>query len=398
MVARPPILAFDNNSWFSERRNRQQLLSRLAGLGWRVVYSNGPADWWERGSDRWRQSPRLGSFVKSEGVLIDLPSRLLPRWRRLPLWDKFAVDAHARHLRRLAGHPAAGQFILFFFNPMFFEYVRILDPRWVAFHVRDVFPEIPGWDIAHQADYEKLIHQADLLTVPAPSVTTTLPESERSKARLLLNGADVQLFKTGSSLPCPSDLAAIATPRIGYVGVVSLKIDFELLAELAKRRPVWQWVFIGPIPRDHKGLLGGDPTATQLWEECLALPNVHYLGPRPYEELPAYMAHMDVNTQIYRIDGKRGSWARYAFPLKLNEYLATGRPVVSCDLKDVRRLRSVVALVDGADAWERALAEAIENDGVGTPALRLNVAHQHSWDSRAAELDEWLRDLVRQER
>jgi len=68
--------------------------------------------------------------------------------------------------------------------------------------------------------------------------------------------------------------------------------------------------------------------------------------------------------------------------------------VVSCDLKDVRRLKNVVALVDGADAWEHALREAIENGGIGTPALRQDVARQHSWDSRTADLDRWLRKLT----
>lgn len=394
---RTPILAFDNNEWFADMKNRQQLLGRLSARGWPVTYSNGPLDVWERHTPSWAH-PALfhGHKTSADGVRVDRPGLVLARYRRLHTYDDIAVRLHLRHLRSLSGIARARDFVLFLFNPAYLTYVERLQPRWVVFHVRDVFAALPHHGAGATDDLAALAARADLLTVPSPGVIDTLPPAVRAKTRTLPNAADAELFARGADCPVPPDLAEIPRPRIGYIGALSLKFDFRLVSELARRQPRWHWVLIGPQPRDSSNLIGGSECATQAWTECLANPNVHFLGPRPYASLPAYAAAMDVNTIPYDLESDGSQWARYAVPLKLHEYLAAGPPVVSCDLPFIREHSAILAIATTPTRWETELARALDGQSVSTPAQRRAVALANTWDARADQLDIWLRELTGQ--
>ena len=116
--------------------------------------------------------------------------------------------------------------------------------------------------------------------------------------------------------PEPADLARDPHPRIGYVGRSSRRWIGSTLTGIARRRPDWSIVLVGPV--GHMGMRAAHKAA------LLALPNVHYLGNRAVREMPAYMRHMDVCLLCYALT----DYTRYIFPLKLHEYLAAGRPVV----------------------------------------------------------------------
>ena len=209
-----------------------------------------------------------------------------------------------------------------------------------------------------------------------------------------LNGADVDNVARCLREPCPADLAGIAHPRVGYVGVISQKVDIALISALAQRQPTWQWVFVGPIPGGDDGRMGGSQVAFETWTALLALPNVHWLGAKSHDEVGRYMGHMDVNTMPYVIDDRAGGWAHFAYPLKPHEYLAAGLPVVSADMIDVRRHIDVLELVDGIDAREAAVARALAGAAPGDVAARQAVAAANSWDGRVYDLETWFTELA----
>ena len=124
---------------------------------------------------------------------------------------------------------------------------------------------------------------------------------------------------------------------------------------------------------------------------CRELKNVHFLGVKPYEQIADYAARMDVLAMIYRMEA--GEWVRTAYPLKLHECLATGKPVVCAPLPLVRIHADVVDIADTVEDWVKALGRAISGAGVGTPELRRHVASENTWEKRAAELDQWLREM-----
>jgi UDP-galactopyranose mutase len=174
-------------------------------------------------------------------------------------------------------------------------------------------------------------------------------------------------------LPAPPDLAAIPRPRLGWAGVLDERFDGALVAEAARLRPDWHWILLGPTARIDPAEL---PKAT----------NLHYLGPRPYADLPAYLGHVDVGVMPFA----RNAATRYISPTKTPEYLAAGLPVVSTPIADVVRTFGTAGLVHvagTAEGFVRA-CEAAMTDG---PARRKWQAEVDAWLAQNSWDDTWAR-------
>jgi glycosyltransferase involved in cell wall biosynthesis len=132
---------------------------------------------------------------------------------------------------------------------------------------------------------------------------------------------EVSHFATARrSMTGPPDQARIGGPRLGFFGVIDERMDLDLVAGIADSRPSWQLVMIGPVVKI-------DPAALPL------RPNLHWMGPRDYRELPAYLAGWDVALMPFAINEA----TRFISPTKTPEYLAGGVPVVSTPISDVVR-------------------------------------------------------------
>jgi len=393
MVRHLPIIGFGPNDWQGPWMNRQEILSRLGGRGWPVLYTTGPRHIWELGSKAWTAAPLLGRIDRHDGVLVDTPGRLLSRWQRVGPWDVMVRRRFARRLRRAMACAPGEPFIAFLFDPRFYTYLAALEPRYVLFHIYDYF-HFDGDDRdsrAAAAGLEALAKRADLITYAGPMMDQCLPASEWARARLLANGTNAAAFRAGAELPCPEDLARVPARRIGFVGNITPKVDLALVMELARRRPEDHWVFVG-FPSFPAGALGAD--AARLWQDCLARPNIHWLGGKTHDVLPEYAGHMDVHALPYRVDAPGLPWTRYINPLKLYSALATGRPVVSVPLASIKGLAHVVDMAATPEEWAQALDRALASGGVGTPPLRQAVAAQNSWETRIDELESWLSELI----
>ena len=101
---------------------------------------------------------------------------------------------------------------------------------------------------------------------------------------------------------------------------------------------------------------------------------------------------MDVNIICYRL--KKGMWTQGIYPLKLHEYLATGKPVVSSPLSSVKEFSAVVALADDVDQWHQRISSALRYGGVGTTAARRSVAQENDWSARVLRIRQLLDQLV----
>lgn len=385
------VIGFDANDWVGPWMNRQQILSRLAQRGWSVWYSTGAPYRWEIQKQR-DNYPIANRICEHNGVNVACAGRFLPRWPRFPLLDRLAVTAHGVFLRRQILRNGNRRIIAHVFNPEYEPYVDALKPDYLVFHLRDDFQNIGHWDERCQNALERLARRADLLIVSSHCMLGQLPASLRPRARELANGADVKAFAEGARLPEPEDLVKIPHPRIGYIGALSLKFDWDMLLALAEREVGWHWVLVGPMKHV------GDTSTEEKANRCIALPNVHWLGTKLHTALPAYVAHCDVNVMLYRVSDGLGSWARSGSPLKLHEYLASGQPVVGSCIPSVEQFRHVVAIPDparGVEAWREALSDAIRNGGVSEPPIRYAVAADNSWDLRVTVLEGWYQEMIR---
>ena len=387
------LLSFGPNPWFGPWMNRQHLLSRLAGRGWGVVYTTGALSLWDRGHEEWKDAPLRTTWEASDGVRVIRPGRLAAYWPRAGQWARWARRRHLAAMRAAAdrGFGRGCCCIAYLFHPKFYPYVAEAWEGPVVYHVYDALSLAPGWTLEMASLEAALAKRADLVVAVTEQMADLLPADARAKTRVLPNGADVGAFERGPERPCPPDLAAVPRPRIGYVGNVSPKVDLPLVAHLAQRHPEWHWVFVGRLVPGPSGMRPGSPFREE-WERCERLPNVHYLGEKPHGDLPAYVGHMDVNTMCYRSEGK--GWWGAGYPLKMHEYLAVGKPVVSADIESVRPFESVVALARGVDEWSRCIGEALAGRGRGTPDERRRVAAENSWDKRVEKLEAMLSPLL----
>ncbi|MEO7961619.1 MAG: glycosyltransferase [Ginsengibacter sp.] len=142
----------------------------------------------------------------------------------------------------------------------------------------------------------------------------------------------------------PCDQASIPRPRFGFYGVIDERFDAELIREVATRRPEWQFVLIGPIIKIDPAILP-------------RLENIHYPGPKQYEELPAWLSGWDIAMIPFLLNDS----TKYISPTKTPEYLAAGVPVISSSIVDVVNPYAIDGLVHIADN-ANAFIEAAEKE------------------------------------
>lgn len=166
----------------------------------------------------------------------------------------------------------------------------------------------------------------------------------------------------------PEDVRGIPRPRVGYVGSFdAVTFDPELLNALAAARPDVHFVMVGP------------DSLPPGWRDK---PNIHYLGPKPYDDVPPYMAACDVSIMPYL---QNSAWIEACNPIKMKEYLAVGRPVVSVPFYELRNYEGLIAVARTVEDWSRALDEALSpssNTAEAVARRRARVENE-TWTHKA---------------
>ncbi|MCG8314452.1 MAG: glycosyltransferase [Pseudomonadales bacterium] len=181
------------------------------------------------------------------------------------------------------------------------------------------------------------------------------------------HGVDFDHFNQAlkGNLTTPSDISTVAKPIIGCFGLIDDRIDLELISKLAKAHPEWSFIMIGRLDVDSN--------------PCENLKNVHFLGRRPYSDLPRYAASFDVSIMPYKPKHRMNINCN---PLKLREYLSTGTPIVSARIPQAEQYADVIAIADDTASYEQAILSAIENDTSTAQTARLNRVKDSTWDAR----------------
>lgn len=195
---------------------------------------------------------------------------------------------------------------------------------------------------------------------------------------LVPNAADAQAFLAKPSSE-PADIANIPRPRMGTVGALdAYKVDVSLLREVARTRPEWHFVLIGPVDYSETSEENGVA-------ELTALPNVHFLGWKPKEEIPAYVHAFDVAIIPYR----ESPYNRSSFPLKFWEFMASGKPVVASGLPSLGPYKNLITFAVSREEFAAGIAYALER-GVEGREARIAEAKRHDWSGRVNVLEQLL--------
>ena len=162
----------------------------------------------------------------------------------------------------------------------------------------------------------------------------------------------------------PDDQMAIPHLRIGFYGVIDERFNIKLIGDVATQRPDWQFILIGPVIKINP-------------EDLPRNANIHYLGPKSYQQLPSYLAGWDIAIVPF----EKNESTKYISPTKTPEYLAAGKPVVSSSIRDVVRPYGEQGLVHIADTTEEFIA-AVEKE--------INTTDKSDWNTK---VDEFLSQI-----
>ncbi|HWX52216.1 MAG TPA: glycosyltransferase [Solirubrobacteraceae bacterium] len=277
-------------------------------------------------------------------------------------------------VRRAARRLGLRRPILWAYVPQAEALLGALDPSLVIYHCVDDIAAHERIDTASfRAAEERFAARADLVLASAPSLAERMGTLS-DHVLYAPNVADTELFARALQPGAPDTaLAQLPEPRILFTGaIVSVKLDFGLIVELARLRPAWSFALVGPV-----GL--GDPRTDV--SALTAEPNVHLLGARPYAELPDVLR----GGQAGLIPYARNELTESIFPMKVYEYLAAGLPVVATPLPALAGVPDV-ATAEGAAGIAASLEAAIANDSPAQRAERSRRAASHSWQRRLEEI------------
>ena len=231
-----------------------------------------------------------------------------------------------------------------------------------------------------EANHRQALAEATLVV----SVARRLHEqalAARSDALYLPNGVDYEHFAAAAPLPLADPKVAALLkarkPIAGYYGALAEWFDYELLDRVAERRSDWNFLLIGPML---------DASARRRGHSLFKRANVYWIGARPYEQLPEYLRLFDVALIPFVVN----DITQATSPLKLYEYMAAGKPIITTPMPECESF-SVVNITRDAEAMAQALdhgkAQGANED---FRAQCRALAHEHSWKRRVQTVVEAL--------
>jgi glycosyltransferase involved in cell wall biosynthesis len=305
---RPTLICFSHLRWNFVFQRPQHLMSRFA-RDMNVIYWEEPIE----------ISPRETAFLQvsqaqdAPNVRIVVP--------HMP--QGMPGDAREAAMQRLLGAHLAtvrGPLIAWYYTPMMLSFSRDIDPDITVY---DAMDELSKFKFApeHLLELEQeLIDSADIVFTGGSSLYEAKKDRHRNVHCFPSSVDRAHFCKARSRQFEPADQEDLPRPRLGFYGVIDERFDTALLDEAAKMRPDWSFVMVGPVVKISE-------------DELPRGHNIHYLGSKTYDQLPAYLSGWDVALMPFAMNES----TLFISPTKTPEYLAGGKPVVSTPIRDVVR-------------------------------------------------------------
>lgn len=270
-----------------------------------------------------------------------------------------------------------------FINSFNFHYpnvIKHLNASLYVYHCVD--PLIVNHDVKHGVISEAMIVQSCDFVICTSKQLFKEKRAANPHTYFVPNAADVHHSSKARniSLPIHKSLLNIKKPIVGYFGNIERRINFELLMAVVQRLPEVNFVFAGPIDNQW------------ISKDFHLLPNVHFIGHVPYAEMPTVLKGFDVAI----IPFKKDEVSQTIFPLKLFEYLGTGKPVIATDFNlDLREFTlDTIPYCSSTDEFTSEIKNALSNDTPARQAERVAIAEENSWEKRLTEISQLLAEYL----
>lgn len=366
--AGPDLLCFSHLRWNFVFQRPNHLMSRFAQER-RVYFVEEPV--FEDGP------PRLDARHVEANLTV-----IVPHLRRRA--EPEEALAQQRHLlNSLVREQDIRQPILWLYTPMSLPIAADVEPSLVVYDCMDELSAFRGAPPLLRDRERELFARADLVFTGGQS----LYEAKRAhhpSVYAFPSSVDAAHFaKARGQTSEPDDQRGVPRPRLGFFGVIDERLDMDLVARVAKERPAFQLVMLGPVVKIDPATLPRRP-------------NIHWLGQRPYQDLPAYLRGWDVAIMPFALNEA----TRFISPTKTLEYLAAGKPVVSTAIRDVVTPYGDKRAVHIADA--STFAAAVEAALAGPREEHVAIADEMvsatSWDRTWRSMSTLVADTLQSKR
>jgi len=367
---RPTLLCLSHLRWGFVYQRPQHVMSRLA-RDYDVIFFEEPV-FEDLAEDR--ATPRLDHSQPAPGIEV-----IVPRLAH-GLSEEQIAEAQRQLLDEMLLARGDAELLLWYLTPMSLAFTDHLKGNVTIFDCMDELSAFRGAPVRLVDMERELMARADVVFTGGYSLWE-VKQRQHDNAHPVPSSVDIAHFAAArNGLADPVDQADIAHPRMGFFGVIDERFDIELVEKLATLRPDWQIVLIGPVVKI-------DPATLPQ------LPNIHYLGGKSYDELPAYLAGWDVALMPFAINES----TRFISPTKTPEYLAGGCPVVSTPIHDVIRgygQSGAVTIADTAGAFVAAIDAALGLKGSAEFLQSADAALDGmSWDTTSRFMKEQIECL-----
>lgn len=373
-------VVYFGNDWLAENRTSSHHVAQRLAQHMPVLYVDSPGMRAPQASGRdlrrtlrkLREAFRAPQRVDEALWRCTVPQ--LP-FRRVPGVTLFNHLFSRWALRRAMRVLGARRRISWFVTPHPGFLARRLGESLCVYYCIDDYAAHPGVDAELIAASDLALTKAADLVFVAPPALLAAKQAQSPHVHFSPHGVDAGLFARASdpATEVPLPARGLAHPVVGYFGSIHAWIDVELIAWLARSRPHWSFLLVGYAAIDVA--------------ELKALPNVTLAGAQPYASLPAWAKTFDVAIIPYR----RNRQVENANPLKLREYLATGKPIVAVSNPEIVRFASLLRIADDREGFLAALDQTIADGPEQGATERMAAVAEQSWERR---VDAVLREVA----
>jgi glycosyltransferase involved in cell wall biosynthesis len=378
---RPPVslgdftIVYFGNDWFAENRTSSHHIAERLSHRSRVLYVDVPGLRAPKanGRDLRKLSRTLSSIGRPPQRVADrLWHMSVPQipFRRFPLVQQVNAAAGKLLVKRALKRLGFARTVSWFAVPHPGALAHAFHEAAVVYYCIDDYAALPDVDARAVAKMDAhLTTVADQVFVASARMLEA-KRQQRPRTVFAPHGVDVALFRTASD---PQLLIApgarhLRRPVVGFFGSIEAWIDLDLIAELAKRRPTWTFLMVGRVAVDAGRLR--------------ALPNIVFAGAQPYLSLPSWAKAFDVAIIPYRLTRQVVNSA----PLKVREYLATGKPIVGVPAPEIERFAGLVRVARGPEQFITEIERALSDDREADRVRRIEAASIMTWDARVHEV------------
>lgn len=299
----------------------------------------------------------------------------------------FSFKIVARELRRIEKILNLRNVIFWSYNPMFVEFIGRLNEKLFVFDTVDNWAEHPAYTKLMRKkrllkNYQTIARKADLIFTVSEELENFYKELGRTKDVFWVpNGVDWDHFNDSSKLARQNELVQINQPIIGYLGTIEARVDLDLIRKVAEAHSDKEVVLCGPIWRRVK---------PELRKKLGKIKNIRITGRIKFEDAPSYIN----NFAVAIIPHKINSFVKTMNPMKMYDYLACGKPVVSTPGAGTSMFKEHIYIAKNQQEFIKYIDQAIAENSAAREQARRTAVRPHSWRARTEKMMQHIQQKI----